>query len=125
MSAASAQMVKASAASNRTGYRSFELGGFSFTRDEYFVRVGWTAKGQAMTHTISADAFLRAMMRDVAWGFFYGWVNFDAVIGTRNRYGKVEFYAGRYYSAYHDKGLDLTQTFETPQILATFKAILE
>ncbi len=24
------------------------------------------------------DAFLRALMRDVAWGFFYGTVNFDA-----------------------------------------------
>jgi len=116
--------VKASAASNRTGYRSFQLGSFQFSRDEYFVHVSWPAKGQTLTHTLSADAFLRAMMRDVAWGFFYGWVNLDAVIGTRNLYGKVEMYAGRYYPAYHDKGLDLTETFETAQIMATFKAIL-
>jgi len=118
-------VVKATAASNRTGYRSFELGSFKFSRDEYFVHVSWPAGGQVLTHTLSADAFLRAMMRDVAWGFFYGWVNLDAVIGTRNLYGQVELYAGRYYPAYHDKGLSRVERFETPQIMATFKAILE
>jgi len=65
------------------------------------------------------------MMRDVAWGFFYGWVNFDAVFGTRNLYGRVEMYAGRFHPAYHDKGLDALETFDTPIIMATFKAILE
>jgi hypothetical protein len=118
-------MVNASAASNRTGYRSFTLGSFNFSRDEYFVHVTWPAKGQTMTHTASADAFLRALMRDVAWGFFYGWVNLDDVIGTRNLYGQVEMYAGRYNPAYSAKGLDLTETFDTPEILATFKAILD
>ncbi len=118
-------MVKASAASNRTGYRSFTLGSFNFGRDEYFVHISWPAKGQTMTHTLPADAFLRAMMRDVAWGFFYGWVNLDDVIGTRNLYGKVELYAGRYYPAYSSKGLDLTETFKTPEIMATFKALLD
>jgi hypothetical protein len=117
--------VKASPPSDRTGYRSFSLGGFNFTRDEYFARLSWQAKGKQLSHTMSADAFLRAMMRDVAWGFFYGWVNFDSVVGTRNLYGKVELYAGRYYSAYRDQGLDLTEVFETPQIMATFKAILD
>src|SRR6185312_12152686 len=117
--------VESSPASNRTGYRSFQLGSFNFSRDEYFVHVSWPAKGQTLTHTLSADAFLRAMMRDVAWGFFYGWVNLDAVIGTRNLYGKVEMYAGRYHPSFHEKGLDLTETFETPQIMATFKAILD
>src|SRR5665213_3833340 len=111
--------VKASAASNRTGYRNFQLGSFQFSRDEYFVHVSWPAKGQTLTHTLSADAFLRAMMRDVAWGFFYGWVNLDAMIGTRNLYGKVELYAGRYYPAYHDKAQDLTATFATPQFITT------
>jgi len=118
-------VVKASAASNRTGYRSFELGSFQFSRDEYFVHVSWPAGGQRLTHTLSADAFLRALMRDVAWGFFYGWVNLDAVIGTRNLYGQVEMYAGRYHPAYHDQGLSLVERFETPQIMATFKGILE
>ena len=117
--------VRATPGSNLTGYRSFQLGGFTFSRDEYFVRVEWEAKGQKMTHIIPADAFLRAMMRDVAWGFFYGWVNFDAVFGTRNLYGRVEMYAGRFHPAYHDKGLDALETFDTPMIMATFKAILE
>jgi hypothetical protein len=117
--------VQASAANNRTGYRSFTLGSFQFARDEYFVRVSWPAKGQTLTHTLSADVFLRAMMRDIAWGFFYGWVNFDDVIGTRNLYGKVELYAGRYAPAYSRQGLDLTETFESPQIMATFKAIMD
>ena len=56
---------------------------------------------------MSADAFLRAMMRDVAWGFFYGWVNFDAVFGTRNLYGRVDLFAGRYNEAIHKAGLSL------------------
>ena len=117
--------VKASPASNLTGYRSFQLGSFSFSRDEYFARVSWHAGGQKLSHTMSADAFLRAMMRDVAWGFFYGWVNFDPLIGTRNRYGKVELYAGAYHPSYKDKGLDLTEVFDSPEIMATFKAILD
>ena len=120
-----APAVQSTAANNRTGYRSFTLGGFQFSRDEYFVHIKWTAKGQSMSHVMSADAVLRALMRDVAWGFFYGWVNFDAVFGTRNLYGRVEMYAGRYSPAYKDKGFDHTETYETPLIMATFKAILE
>ena len=123
--AASSVDVKASPASNQTGYRSFQLGSFAFSRDEYFVHISWQANGQKLSHTISADAFLRAMMRDVAWGFFYGWVNFDPVIGTRNLYGKVEFYAGKYHPSYKAKGLDLTETFDSREIMATFKAILD
>src|ERR1043165_7040855 len=110
-------MVNASAADERTGYRSFSLGGFHFSRDEYFARVSWTSKGRQMSHTLSADAFLRAMMRDVEGGLLYGWVIFDAVISTRNLYGKVEMYAGRYYPAYREQGLDLTEVFETPLIM--------
>lgn len=116
--------IQASAPSNETGYRTFRLGGYTFRRDEYFAHIDWEAKGRKLTHVMSADAFLSAMMRDVAWGFFYGWVNFDAVIGTRNLYGRVELYAGRYHSAYLDNGLAVTETFDTPEILATFKAML-
>ena len=72
-----------------------------------------------------ADDFLRAMMRDVAWGFFYGWVNFDEVIGTRNHYGKVDMYAGAYNASFKEAGVDYMQQFETPLIMATFKAILK
>jgi preprotein translocase subunit SecE len=45
--------VQASAANNRTGYRSFTLGSFQFSRDEYFVHVSWPAKDRTMSHTIS------------------------------------------------------------------------
>jgi hypothetical protein len=96
--------VKASAPNSRTHYRKFELGQFSFERDEYFVTIGWSAKGARQQHRMSADAFLRALMRDVAWGFFYGWVNFDAMFGTRNLYGRVQFCAGRYNEATTRRG---------------------
>ena len=56
-------------------------------------------QGTVRSHQMSADAFLRACMRDVAWNFFYGWVNFDHVIGTRNHYGRVDFYAGTFNGA--------------------------
>ena len=46
-------------ADNVTGYKSFQAGKFKFRRDEYFAYIE-TPKG---THTISIDAFLRALMR--------------------------------------------------------------
>jgi hypothetical protein len=52
-------------------------------------------------------------------------VNFDPVIGTRNLYGRVELFAGAYHPAYKEKGLDLTETFDSREIMATFKAILD
>ncbi|MGV8511486.1 hydroxyquinol 1,2-dioxygenase, partial [Pseudomonas aeruginosa] len=88
-----------------TGYSSFRLGAFTLSRDEYFARVEWPAKGQPRSHLIPVDAFLRAMMRDVAWGFFYGWVNFDHVIGTRNHYGKVDLYAGTFNGVLREAGV--------------------
>lgn len=117
--------VKSSPINNRTGYRSFELGSFKFSRDEYFVYVNWPTKNGEMTHYMSADAFLRAMMRDVAWQFFYYQVNFDAVFGTNNLYGKVEMFAGSFNETFKEQGIDLLETFETAEILETFKAILD
>ena len=122
--AASEVEVSASPVSNETGYRSFELGEFGFARDEYFVYINWTAKGQKLSHTMSADAFLRATMRCVAWGFFYGWLNFDDIFGTQQLYGRVKFYAGRFSPAFHDQGLDHEEIFETPRAMATFKEML-
>lgn len=107
-----------------TGYTEFKLGNFTFTRDEYFAKVIWTAKGQEHSHLMSVDAFLRAIMRDVAWGFFYGWVNFDHVIGTQNHYGSVDMYAGTFNGVLKAAGVDYVENFETPKIMATFKAIL-
>ena len=116
--------VKATNASNRTGYKSFELGSFKFRRDEYFVYIEWKSKRGPMTHYMSADAFLRALMRDVAWGFFYYQVNFDHVFGTNNLYGQVEMFAGSFNETFRSQGLNLTETFDTPEIMETFKAIL-
>jgi len=119
-----ADKVQASAADPITGYRTFTLGAFRFSRDAYFATIQWPSLGQTRTHAIPADAFLRAMMRDVAWGFFYGWVNFDHVFGTRNHYGKVDVYAGAFNGVMKDAGVDYTETFDAPLIMATFKAIL-
>ena len=119
MSAAANVLVNASAPSNETGYRTFTLGSFKISRDEYFVHVTWPAKGQQMKHIMSADAFLRALMRDVAGGCFYGGVNFEGMFGTRKKYGQVEVYAGRDPPAYHDRGLDLVAPFDTPHITST------
>ncbi len=99
-----ADKVQASAVDPVTGYRTFTLGAFRFSRDAYFATVQWPSLGQTRTHAIPADAFLRAMMRDVAWGFFYGWVNFDHVFGTRNHYGKVDVYAGAFNGVMKDAG---------------------
>jgi hypothetical protein len=102
------------------GYRSFRLGEFAFSRDEYFVSLTWPTG----RHVMSADAFLRALQRDVAWDFFYGIINFDGVLGTVNHYGTVDMFAGRYNDAYRKAELDHIETFQTPQIRETFKAML-
>ncbi len=106
------------------GYRTFELGGFTFERDEYFVTITWPVEGGRQSHTMSADAFLRALMRDVAWGFFYGVVNFDRVFGTRNLYGKVEFFGGRLNEYYHGAGRSYVEVFDSPVAMKFFKEIL-
>lgn len=106
------------------GYKTFTLGEFTFSRDEYFATITWPAKGARQSHTMSVDAFLRALMRDVAWGFFYGVVNFDHVFGTRNLYGKVEFFGGRLNEHYHSNGLSYVETFDSPSAMRRIKEIL-
>ena len=69
--------------------------------------------------------FLRALMRDVAWGFFYGGVNFDAVFGTVNHYKSVDMYAGAYNGTMKEAGVDVLENFPTDQIRATFEAMLD
>jgi Hydroquinone 1,2-dioxygenase large subunit N-terminal len=108
------------------GYKSFTLGSFGFRRDEYFVHINWkTRDGRPLSHTMDAAAFLRALMRDVAWGFFYGGVNFDAVFGTTNHYKTVDMYAGSYNETMKSAGVDLLENFPTEQIAATFAAMLD
>lgn len=108
------------------GYRDFDLGSFHFRRDEYFVHIEWTTRdGRPMSHTMDAGNFLRAMMRDIAWGFFYGWVNFDHVFGTLNHYNSVDLYAGAYNGTMKEAGVDIKENFPTEQIRATFVELLD
>jgi hypothetical protein len=106
---------------NAEGYREFTLGGFHFSRNEFFANITWPTG----SHVMSVDAFLRALQRDVAWDFFYGTVNFDGVVGTVNHYGNVDLFAGRYNDAYRKAELDHVENFESPIIRETFKAILD
>ena len=55
--------VDASPSRNEAGYLAFRLGGFTFSRDEYFVHVEWRAGDRKLSHTMSADVFLRAVSR--------------------------------------------------------------
>src|SRR3981081_402062 len=106
---------------NQYGYKTFQLGEFTFSRDEYFAYVKWPTG----YHVLSVEAFLRALQRDVAWQFFYGIVNFDGVVGTVNHYGTVDLFAGRYNDAYRKAELDHVENIETPVIRETFKALLD
>lgn len=108
------------------GYRDFSLGSFNFHRDEYFVHIQWkTRDGRPMSHTMDAGNFLRALMRDVAWGFFYGWVNFDDVFGTVNHYQSVDLYAGSYNATMKEVNVDMLENFPTDQIRNTFVEMLD
>jgi hypothetical protein len=119
-------VVQASAPHAELGYKSFQLGGFNFRRDEYFVHVSWTTRdGRPMSHSGDVGSYLRALMRDVAWGFFYGWVNFDQVIGTVNHYQSVDFYAGSFNGTMKEAGVDRLESFPTAQIRATFEQMLD
>jgi hydroquinone 1,2-dioxygenase large subunit-like protein len=106
---------------NEHGYRTFRLGEFEFSRNEYFVYVRWPTG----SHVMSADSFLKALQRDVAWDFFYGIVNFDGVVGTVNHYGTVDLFAGRYNDSYRKAELDHLENFDTPLIRETFKSMLD
>lgn len=108
------------------GYKAYSLGDFSFERDEYFAHIKWTTvKGKPMSHTIDIGNFLRALMRDVGWGFFYGWVNFDSVFGTTNHYTTVDVFAGTYNKDFKDANADLLQNFSSEQVRVTFVDMLE
>jgi len=106
---------------NATGYRSFQAGSFNFSRDEYFARITWPDGG---SHVAPVDGFLRALMRDVAWGFFYGTVNFDDVIGTVNHYGEVTLFAGTFNDAYRDAGRDFSERFPSEVLGPLFKEMI-
>jgi hypothetical protein len=118
--AVDAQLEVRSTEPNEAGYRGYSLGEFKFRRDDYFVYVDWPTG----SHVLSADAFLKALQRDVAWDFFYGIVNFDGVVGTVNHYGTVDLFAGRYNDAYRKAELDHVENFPSGLIRSTFQAML-
>ena len=107
-------------ADNETGYRSFKAGSFTFKRDGYFAYIDYPTG----RHIMSIDAFLRALMRDVAWGFFYGTVNFDSVFGTTNYYGEVEMFAGLYNDAYTKAGRDYVERFKSENLMKIFREMI-
>src|SRR4029450_5394107 len=90
--------------------------GFHFRRDEYFAHITWkTNDGRPLSHTLDINNYLRALMRDVAWGFFYGGVQFDHVSGTTNHYKTVDLYCGRYNATMKAAGVDRLENFPTEQ----------
>src|SRR5262245_47477948 len=102
------------------GYKTFQAGNFTFKRDEYFAHILYPGG----RHIMPVGEFLRALMRDVAWGFFYGTVNFDAVFGTVNHYGTVELYAGLFNAAYRQAGRHYVETHDSAILKGQFEAIL-
>jgi len=105
---------------NKEGYQSFKIGQFSFERDEYFAHILYPGN----RHIMPIEAFLRALMRDIAWGFFYGTVNFDNVFGTINHYGTVEMYVGLNNEAYRANHQEYVETFQSKDLKKVFEAIL-
>ncbi len=107
-------------------YREFELGRFHFRRDDYFAYVRFpTQRGGSLEHRMDIHAFLRALVRDVAWGFFYGMIKFDDIFGTINHYGEVEVFAGKYCGLYRERGLWHEERLKTGEVEGVFRAMLE
>ncbi|MEQ1759384.1 MAG: hydroxyquinol 1,2-dioxygenase [Vicinamibacterales bacterium] len=102
------------------GYRTFQVGRFTFSRDEYFVHVIYPGG----RHVMPVDEFLRALMRDIAWGFFYGTVNFDHVLGTVNHYGTVELFVGLFNDAYRHANRHYVETHDSKVLKVHFEEIL-
>ena len=103
------------------GYKSFSIGKFNFERDEYFAHIYYPGN----QHIIPIDNFLRSLMRDVGWGFFYGTVNFDNVFGTVNHYGTVEMFVGLFNDAYRKTNRHYVETFQSADLRKVFEAMLD
>ncbi len=107
-------------------YKEFQLGGFRFTRDDYFAHVYFpTQAGKPMEHKIDIDAFLRPLQRDIAWSFFYGMVKFDDIFGTINHYGTVEVFGGKYHKTLRQNGLWHAEELKRGEVERVFTQILE
>jgi hypothetical protein len=106
---------------NEHGYQILTLGSYTFSRDEYFAHIAWPGG----SHLMPVDRFLRALMRDVAWNFFYGIVNFDEVFGTVNHYGTVDVFAGLFNAGYRSQDKHYVENFEGELARSTFSQMLE
>lgn len=106
---------------NEFGYRIFKLGNFTFRRDEYFAHVEWPGG----SHLMPVDKFLKALMRNVAWNFFYGIVNFDEVFGTTNHYGTVDVFAGLSNAGYRAQNKQYVENFNGEEARALFGEALD
>ncbi len=64
------------------------------------------------------------MVRDIGWGFFYGWIFFDDIFGTTNHYGTVDLFAGAYDQGCKAAGgLDHLETFPAEAVKEAFETI--
>jgi len=106
---------------NALGYQEFSIGHFRFARDEYFAHITYP-KG---AHFMAVDQFLRCILRDVAWGFFYGTLNFDNVVGTIQNYGTVELFCGLMNEAYVAANRQYVERFDTKDLQRVFSAMVE
>ena len=109
------------ATTSDAGYQPFKIGGFEFRRDEYFAYIHCPKSD----HQMSVEAFLRALQRDVAWGFFYGLVNFDTIFGTFNHYGTVDMFMGRFNEGFRATHSDYNETFPSDKLMTSFRAMLD
>jgi hypothetical protein len=106
---------------NQHGYRIFQIGDFTFSRDEYFAHIEWPGGN----HLMPVDKFLKALVRDVAWNFFYGIVNFDEIFGTTNHYGTVDVFAGLYNAGYRAQNKQYVENFASDEARALFEEMLD
>src|SRR5882724_2348845 len=121
MAAATATRPKPVRSKSRNlGYKSFTAGRFRFERDEYFAHIHYPGG----RHIIPVDAYLRSLMRDVGWGFFYGTVNFDHVFGTINHYGTVDMFMGLLNEAYTSTNKHYVETFDAKKLKKVFEDML-
>jgi hypothetical protein len=114
-------MIPAASQQTSLGYKTFTIGQYSFARDEYFAHITHP-KG---THLMPVDTFLRCALRDVAWGFFYGTLNFDHVLGTINRYGTVDLFVGLKNELYVLANRHYVETFDSEDLHGVLTDILE
>src|SRR5260370_7816063 len=112
---------QAAEAVNKFGNWWFVVGGVKCERDEYFADISRPGG----SHTMSVETFLRALIRDLAWNFFYGMVNFDHVFGTTNHYGNVDVFAGLYNAGYRSQNKHYVENFKSEDALTVFRALME